>query len=447
MKTLKELEKRLRDEPDNLGLRVTVASAMREAGRTRDAVELYRSVALAYRDQGRSLQAIAVCKNILAIAPDDARILALHAELLDPPPKPESDPFPPIPLVHKRAPVPSDPDFPPRRPEVLIPRLSSSDRLDETPLPIALPYHVADPTSSISRITAPQLGVRGSQIQMSSELDVTAELDTRQRRRVSTRELEKLAPPPQTQPIPRIDGPAPLPPPPARAPTARPQPITERDLEDIPTDDNPALTMPMNRIEDRDDADTSTGQHHDETTAEQSAYEEPEPLPPMRSSSSQTLTTTKMAVVVESDTEDELTQPRDTPFDPATLKPRAVDPLSTTFFSYMPVERRAAALSRFHRRAVKSGDVVIPRGAANHPFVIVLRGELEVRRDRARPYRVGPGEYAGEASLLARSASTATVVAANECQILVLLPADFYELVGRFPALWTELKDLAARRA
>jgi hypothetical protein len=33
MTKLKELEKRLKDEPENLGLRVMVAGAMREAGR------------------------------------------------------------------------------------------------------------------------------------------------------------------------------------------------------------------------------------------------------------------------------------------------------------------------------------------------------------------------------------------------------------------------------
>lgn len=79
--TLKELEKRLKKEPDNLGLRVQVAGLMREAGRSTEAVELYRSVALAYRDQGRTQQAVAVCKAILEIAPDDERCIALLSTL------------------------------------------------------------------------------------------------------------------------------------------------------------------------------------------------------------------------------------------------------------------------------------------------------------------------------------------------------------------------------
>jgi hypothetical protein len=45
--TLQELERRLRADPENLYLRVTVAAALREAGRSADAVELYRSAAIA----------------------------------------------------------------------------------------------------------------------------------------------------------------------------------------------------------------------------------------------------------------------------------------------------------------------------------------------------------------------------------------------------------------
>jgi len=69
---LRELERRLRDEPDNLGLRVSLAAALREASRLPEAIELYRSVAVAYRDQGRTQQAIAVCRSILELAPADA---------------------------------------------------------------------------------------------------------------------------------------------------------------------------------------------------------------------------------------------------------------------------------------------------------------------------------------------------------------------------------------
>ena len=79
---LKDAEKRLKHEPNNLGLRVQVAGLMREAGRSLEAVELYRSVALVYRDQGRTQQAIAVCRSILEIAPEDAACQGLLSMLM-----------------------------------------------------------------------------------------------------------------------------------------------------------------------------------------------------------------------------------------------------------------------------------------------------------------------------------------------------------------------------
>src|SRR5215208_4544435 len=89
MTKLKELERRLRDEPENLGLRVVVAGALHEAGRQDEAIELYRSVAIAYRDQGRPQQAITVCRSILELAPDDAPCRELLAVLLASQPWPE----------------------------------------------------------------------------------------------------------------------------------------------------------------------------------------------------------------------------------------------------------------------------------------------------------------------------------------------------------------------
>src|SRR4051795_13491102 len=94
MTKLKELEKRLRDEPDNLGLRVMVAGALHDAGRRDEAIELYRSVAVAYRDQGRPQQAITVCRSILELAPDDAVCQELLAALLASQAAPRGSPSP-----------------------------------------------------------------------------------------------------------------------------------------------------------------------------------------------------------------------------------------------------------------------------------------------------------------------------------------------------------------
>ncbi|RMH37130.1 MAG: hypothetical protein D6689_21350, partial [Deltaproteobacteria bacterium] len=80
-KVVKELERQLRRDPDNLVLRLRLAAALREVGRTDEAVALYRSVALTYRDSGRLQQAIAVCKSALEIEPGNREMHGLLADL------------------------------------------------------------------------------------------------------------------------------------------------------------------------------------------------------------------------------------------------------------------------------------------------------------------------------------------------------------------------------
>ena len=279
---LKELEKRLRTEPTNLGLRVQVAGLMREAGRSVEAVELYRSVALAYRDQGRTQQAIAVCRSILEIAPEDAACQGLLAMLQQrsQPAKPEPAPPPPSPpaapavtMSMRGSPLPPAPEVPSLReanravtsrplekspskqhPAQQEPARRSS--LDETPLPRAVPYHVVDPTSQPNKISAGDLeaddkkrssgggglaqaarrisGLISETRGVPQEMDLAAELDTRQRRKIASEELEKISRPPPTIPVERIDEiddlDLPTPPP--------------RDTQDMNTDRNDALTPP-----------------------------------------------------------------------------------------------------------------------------------------------------------------------------------------------------------
>jgi cAMP-dependent protein kinase regulator len=81
-KAVKDLEKQLRKDPNNLVLRIRLASAFQAAGEVFPAVDLYRSVAMAYYQQNRIDQAIAVCHSLLEIAPDhhDTRMLLLELD-------------------------------------------------------------------------------------------------------------------------------------------------------------------------------------------------------------------------------------------------------------------------------------------------------------------------------------------------------------------------------
>ncbi|HSN28217.1 MAG TPA: tetratricopeptide repeat protein [Kofleriaceae bacterium] len=165
-RALKEAEKRLKSEPQNLGLRVQVAGLMREAGRSTEAVELYRSVALAYRDQGRNNQAIAVCRSILEIAPDDVACNALLSQL--------SGSQPPATSSSTRSSPPSSPSVPTLRPPTHRPQTPSSPPgsappVSRAPTPSRPPLYApptpppGPPSRPPVRIPSPQPARIGSQ--------------------------------------------------------------------------------------------------------------------------------------------------------------------------------------------------------------------------------------------------------------------------------------------
>ena len=413
---IKELEKRLRDEPENLGLRITVASALREAGRAHEAIELYRSVAIAYQDQGRTQQAIACCRSILEIAPNDERchkllgtLVATTQSRVATPPKgvlpavPPPAAAPPPAVEPAPNPTPRPPILPADRPSAM----------DQTPLPTALPYHVADPTtgslqrisdrisdsdlppvessdtrpgyesgvaasSSVTGIAAAARRISAQLIGYHDEDDIAVELDTRERPKIESAEFARIALPPPTVEVVKVD---------------------PEDVEE-----------PATRDTSRDGF-------------------------PKRKSSGANI-----------DTEEE-TRPRDLPIgSQATHAPV----LATAFFQPLPRERREAVLNRFFHRRVPKTATIIRQGESGHAFVLIVDGRVEIRGERAGGFvtlaTLSAGEFVGESALLARTPAPAHVVAITDAELLLLPPPDFYEIANTYPALLQALKASAERR-
>jgi hypothetical protein len=414
MSKLKELEKRLRDEPDNLGLRVTLAGALREAGRLGDAVELYRSVAIAYREQGRLQQAITVCRSVLEIAPDDGSCTALLATMLAPRPATrEAPPAEPIPAPPSRPTpprLPPPPTTPPGGGDRAAPARPSSG--DLTPLPLALPYHVADPTiTSVQRLSRSQLPPS-----LVAELDSYPDLSgiANAARQISESLIAA-----------------------GRQRDAAPREHDDDDViidvigdglgDDDVDDDDPTL-LPASRA-------PHAGPGDDDVTLPVEARAFPR---------------ARMRMI-----DDDKTLPRELPGriqrSPAAPHGPASAAPASAFLAPVPPDSRAAVQQRLRRASAPAGATLIRRGETGHGLVIVMHGRLEVHARRADGVVVSlgpimPGEYAGEISLLARAPAAADLVAAVTSEIWLLEAVDFYEIAGAFPALWAELKTVAERR-
>jgi CRP-like cAMP-binding protein len=98
------------------------------------------------------------------------------------------------------------------------------------------------------------------------------------------------------------------------------------------------------------------------------------------------------------------------------------------------------------RLSEPAGTVLTKEGHVGQEFIIVLEGEIEVRKgDRVVATR-GPGNYVGEIALLDNRPRTATVVAKTPVVIEVIGRREFHGLLADAPELSTEIMATVAQR-
>lgn len=97
-------------------------------------------------------------------------------------------------------------------------------------------------------------------------------------------------------------------------------------------------------------------------------------------------------------------------------------------------------------REVKAGDVLIEQGQAGSSLFMLLGGKAGVARGGEQVATCGPGEFVGELSLLLGEPCNATVMALEDCRLLVLERRPFNALLESAPTLTKQiLRDVARR--
>jgi hypothetical protein len=329
---------------------------------------------------------------------------------------------------------------------------------DETPLPTPLPYHIADPTKRMKKITDLPLA-EGAVTRPGSEDGSLPEVSgiANAARRISATLIAASRPPDDDDPVVEVD--------------TRQLPRVELEIDDevlaVPSLGDDSLTpFPVGAADvgdagadaDDDGADGPAARDSDD------AVTFPRGLPRgMRRKLPLRAPTHDDDDAVPAHAKPSIASgPAPAPASaaasaaPASSSPERSTPaaLSFPFFAPLPADRRSVVLARFSRRSMPAGATVIRQGEQGHPLVLVASGRLEVHADRPAgegkdPIElvpIGPGEYIGEAALLARGPAPAHVVAATEVELLLLAPRDFYEIAGAYPALWAQLKESAERR-
>ena len=93
-----------------------------------------------------------------------------------------------------------------------------------------------------------------------------------------------------------------------------------------------------------------------------------------------------------------------------------------------------------------AGTVLTKEGGRGQEFIIVLAGEVEVRKDDRVVATRGPGSYIGEIALLDNRPRTATVVAKTPVTIEVIGRREFHGLLAESPQLSTEIMATVGQR-
>ncbi len=93
-----------------------------------------------------------------------------------------------------------------------------------------------------------------------------------------------------------------------------------------------------------------------------------------------------------------------------------------------------------------AGKALTQEGESGREFIIVLDGEVEIRRGDQVIATKGTGDYFGEIALLDNRPRTATVVAKTPVSIAVLHRGEFGSLLERHPELSAQLLACMAKR-
>jgi CRP/FNR family transcriptional regulator, cyclic AMP receptor protein len=104
-------------------------------------------------------------------------------------------------------------------------------------------------------------------------------------------------------------------------------------------------------------------------------------------------------------------------------------------FASMTDEQRHSVAARLEERTVEPGTHLTTEGGGGYFFFVIDEGTATVTRDGQDIAELGPGDFFGEASILATPRRTATVTAASPMRVFELFGADFAKLTQDIPEM------------
>jgi voltage-gated potassium channel len=94
---------------------------------------------------------------------------------------------------------------------------------------------------------------------------------------------------------------------------------------------------------------------------------------------------------------------------------------------------------------VEPGEVIVRRGDAAHSMYFVARGLVEIEL-KDRRVQLGVSQFFGEVAVLRRARRSATVMAVNRTNLLILDAGDLHALMERDPRVAERIREVARER-
>ena len=95
---------------------------------------------------------------------------------------------------------------------------------------------------------------------------------------------------------------------------------------------------------------------------------------------------------------------------------------------------------------VPAGKVLVEEGKPGHEFFLILNGNASVKRGKREIAKLGPGQYFGELALLDRGPRSASVIAKDDMEVLVLGQREFAGVIDEVPTMAHKLLTSMAQR-
>ena len=103
-------------------------------------------------------------------------------------------------------------------------------------------------------------------------------------------------------------------------------------------------------------------------------------------------------------------------------------------------QRQLDAIARHADEAeVPAGRVLMKQGEVGQEMLVILEGGARVERNGKVVSHLGPGDVAGEMSLIDGKPRSATVIAEEPCRCLIMIRREFTPLLDSVPGLSNKL--------